>query len=405
MDNGGASITSYNIYRSLTSGSEVYLTTIGNILQFTDASVVDDQVYFYQVTAVNAIGESAPSNEASAITPSVPDPPINVVANPAPGEISLSWTAPVSDGGAPITNYCIYRGLTSGGAAYLTTIGNVLQFTDNSVVNSQTYFYLVSAANAVGEGAPSSEASATTPSVPDPPTAPIASPTTGQITLTWVAPIDDGGAPIVGYNIYRGSTQTNLIPLTAVGNVFTYKDTEVINGEEYYYSVSAYNAVGEGSQSVPIMASPQAHPNKPPLAAITYPYPGSIVSDTIEIAGIALDADGNVQKVQVRIDNGPWLHAYGTNTWSYVFDTTGIANGKHTIQARSYDGSNYSSVTSVDFEVNNHSSEKSIFNDIGFWISFFILLLYFLIIIFLLMILIRKMRDEKSKYKHKRTKE
>ncbi|MCD6171770.1 MAG: hypothetical protein J7J36_05100, partial [Thermoplasmata archaeon] len=45
----------------------------------------------------------------------------------------------------------------------------------------------------------------------------------------------------------------------------------------------------------------------------------------------------------------------GTTSWSYSIDTTTLSNGKHVIKARSYDGSLYSNVVSININVfNNH---------------------------------------------------
>ncbi|MBD0741464.1 hypothetical protein BG418_08170 [Streptomyces sp. CBMA152] len=69
--NGGVNITSYKVYRGTASGSETLLTSGGCsnlavVLSCTDTGLTNGQAYYYKVTAVNPIGESARSNEASA---------------------------------------------------------------------------------------------------------------------------------------------------------------------------------------------------------------------------------------------------------------------------------------------------------------------------------------------------
>jgi len=68
--NGGSSITSYNVYRGTSSGSESLLTTTTST-SYTDTGLTNGVTYYYTVAAVNSVGTSSQSNEASA-TPSAP---------------------------------------------------------------------------------------------------------------------------------------------------------------------------------------------------------------------------------------------------------------------------------------------------------------------------------------------
>ena len=64
--NGGSIITNYNIYRGTVSGGETLHTTVGNILSYTDTGLTNNVRYYYQISAVNAIGESVLSSEINA---------------------------------------------------------------------------------------------------------------------------------------------------------------------------------------------------------------------------------------------------------------------------------------------------------------------------------------------------
>src|SRR5262249_6057979 len=101
---------------------------------------------------------------ASPIAGTPPDAPTGLTATAGNGKITLSWAAPANNGGVSITSYRVYRGTTSGSETLLTTggcsgFGAVLSCTDTGLANGQTYFYKVTAVNAIGEGAQSNEAS------------------------------------------------------------------------------------------------------------------------------------------------------------------------------------------------------------------------------------------------------
>jgi hypothetical protein len=64
--NGGAAVTNYNVYRGTASGAETLLTQVGNVTSYSDSAVTNGTTYYYQVSAVNSVGEGALSNERSA---------------------------------------------------------------------------------------------------------------------------------------------------------------------------------------------------------------------------------------------------------------------------------------------------------------------------------------------------
>jgi PKD repeat protein len=66
-DNGGSSIVGYTIYRGVSSGGEQYLATVGNVLTYLDSGLTIGQPYYYQISAVNALGEGPRSIERTAI--------------------------------------------------------------------------------------------------------------------------------------------------------------------------------------------------------------------------------------------------------------------------------------------------------------------------------------------------
>ena len=136
--------------------------------------------------------------------------PQNLEATPGNGQVSLSWSAPASNGGSAITNYKIYRGTTSGEETLLTTVDNTLTYTDASVTNGLKYYYQVSAVNADGEGPKSNEVNATptggATTVPGPVNNLETSEGDGRITLHWEAPTTGGDPDFM--LVYRSTTDS-----------------------------------------------------------------------------------------------------------------------------------------------------------------------------------------------------
>jgi len=194
---------------------------------------------------------------------SVPTSPENFQANAGDGSITLIWSPPTFDGFSPILNYKICRGTTPGGETLLAEVGDVLTYSDTGLTNGQTYYYQVSAGNGLGEGPKSSEVKATPIAEPTIPSAPRNLETFSgnqKITLRWGTPNFDGGSAITSYRVFRGNAPGGETFLVQIGDVLTYIDTGLTNGQIYYYQVSAMNGQGEGGKSNEASATPSAGP-------------------------------------------------------------------------------------------------------------------------------------------------
>jgi hypothetical protein len=82
---------------------------------------------------------------ASSASPTVPGTPTNVIARSTPSRVRVSWTAPASNGGDPITAYRVY---SSPAGLHCTTSGTTCVMTN--VSSHKRYLFTVVAQNAVG---------------------------------------------------------------------------------------------------------------------------------------------------------------------------------------------------------------------------------------------------------------
>jgi hypothetical protein len=173
--------------------------------------------------------------------------------------VSLSWAAPQSDGGVAVSSYS-YEVSTDGGATYGTPInvGMATSAVHLCGTPSVTCTYQVFATNAIGNGAVGGPVSATTfdpPGAPQGLTANQDLPATGNIDLTWSAPLTDGGTAVTEYD-YAVSTDGGATfgPLVNVGTATSAVDS-CGTGNTCTYEVFATNMVGQGPASATATAT------------------------------------------------------------------------------------------------------------------------------------------------------
>ena len=87
----------------------------------------------------------------------------------------------------------------------------------------------------------------------------MASAGNASVVLSWTVPNSDGGSPITGYNVYRGTAPGGEGGTPVATNVASssFTDTGRTNGTTYYYKVAAVNAAGTSPQSGEASATPQ----------------------------------------------------------------------------------------------------------------------------------------------------
>jgi len=193
---GSSGATSYHVKRATTSGGPYTQIASPTAASYTDTGLTNGTNYFYVVSALNASGESANSNQASATPVSTAQPPPPVPAVPTAlaattgnQQITLTWNA---SSGA--TSYHVKRATTSGGPYTQVSAPTSSSYTNTGLTNGTTYFYVVSALNTSGESANSNQASAT-------PAAAATADVTITVDPTKTKPISPW---IYGLNFYTG---------------------------------------------------------------------------------------------------------------------------------------------------------------------------------------------------------
>lgn len=148
---------SYYLKRSLTNGGPYSI--IANVINtnYSDGHLSNGVTYYYIVTATNANGESPNSAQVSGTPSAQAATPTGLTGIPGNQRAILAWNASINS-----TGYNVKRGTISGGPyPIIFTNTPASTFTDTTLVNGTTYYYVVSGTNAAGESPNSAQISVT----------------------------------------------------------------------------------------------------------------------------------------------------------------------------------------------------------------------------------------------------
>jgi hypothetical protein len=205
------------------------------------------EAYVFRVFARNAYGAGPTAEITFTVgTPvDLPGPPRNLAAAAVTGQLTFTWSPP--EVGAPITGYIFEVGSTPGEYPIVVPLGPVTSYAVPGVGNG-TYFFRVTAVNALGPGPPSEEAGVRTygPQTPSVPRNISATSSESSLTITWAAPTF--GAPITSYMLEIGIEPGTYIYRAPMGLLTTLSVPAVPVGA-YFYRVTAANAYGLGTPS------------------------------------------------------------------------------------------------------------------------------------------------------------
>jgi Tol biopolymer transport system component/fibronectin type 3 domain-containing protein/flagellar hook assembly protein FlgD len=318
--------------------------------------VVPDGRYDYHLEAVNTLGMvSPPSQELQVdvgdVTP--PEAPISLQAAADGSTINLTWSAPEAP---DLVGYRVYRLADDQWQRLTEATATATTYADADLTNG-SYTYRVTALDAVGnESNPSNEAAATVnlalPAQPINVTA-APQPQGGTIQVCWEAV---SGAS--GYYLYRstisGGPYTLVTPERLTGTC--YLDTGLTDGETYFYTVHAVDALGnESTDSLEANAVP-ADLIAPPAPVLFAPT----------IAGVPITVSGSRTDISGWSEPGAWVTLYrngfyqgatrataGDNAATYSFLSAGDDIGQVYKWAISPDG-RYVAYTTYDYTVYNY---------------------------------------------------
>jgi NPCBM/NEW2 domain/Fibronectin type III domain/Dockerin type I domain len=193
-----------------TSLYSLIATLPADTTSYSDTGLTPGSLHNYDVDTYNIGGYSAPASIQVTLLTVAPANPSAVSGN---GHIQLNWTVP-----SGAVTYSIYRGTSAGGenATPLAAGVSTNSYTDTSVAIGTTYYYQITALDAGGESARSTEVHATYLA----PVATIPSP----IPNPSLVPINS--LPIMFNEVVSGFTQSSLsLQLNNGANLLTPSQT------------------------------------------------------------------------------------------------------------------------------------------------------------------------------------
>lgn len=275
VSNGGSAVTGYRVVASPGGSScEVEVPET----QCVVSGLVNGQAHVFTVTATNKVGYG---NGASVtVTPAgVPGPPQSVSGTPGNGRVMVTWEPPLDDGGSPITAYTV---VGSRGGATCSADAPATGCEIEGLSNGLFYRFTVTATNDVGSGQASAQTSLVIPrTTPGQPRSVVAVPGDGEVALSWLPPLDNGGAPVGGYRVIQSGGAGVVCAVEPSEDSCVVAGLE--NGVTYRFVVAAFNVAGEGDLSSEVTATPVAEQvdepiEEPPVDNVPVVRPPAVVT-------------------------------------------------------------------------------------------------------------------------------
>uniref|UniRef100_A0A8C3KNF6 Titin n=1 Tax=Calidris pygmaea TaxID=425635 RepID=A0A8C3KNF6_9CHAR len=319
-------------------GQPLRQTTRVNVSDLTDLTILNiketskEDSGTYEITVANVVGQKSASVEI--ITLDKPDPPVGPVKfdEISAESITLSWNPPAYTGGCQITNYVVHKRDTT--TTVWETVSATVARTTLKVTKLKTgseYQFRIFAENRYGQsfGLDSAPVVAQYPyKEPGPPGTPfVTTVTKDSMVVQWHEPINDGGSKVLGYHLERKEKNSILwakVNKTIIQDT-SFKTTNLEEGIEYEFRVSAENIVGVGKTSKVSECYVARDPCDPPGR------PEAIIikrsSITLQWAKPEYDGGSKITGYIVEkrdLPDGRWMKASFTNIIETQFTVTGL---------------------------------------------------------------------------------
>jgi len=331
----GSPITGYTVTPYLGTTAQTPISVAGTTTSLTLTGLTAGGSYTFTVAATNAIATSNASNKSTAVVPyDVPAAPTigSVVA--ADLAVTLSWTAPSSNGSA-ITGYVVtpYIGTTAQSAQTFASTATSQSIT--GLTAGTAYTFTVAARNAAGTGPASASSASATPNAQ--PTLTFDTPPAGYLGVAYSTQLaaTGGTSPFV-WSISSGTLPTGLTLNASTGLL---SGTPTVSGS-YTFTIQVVDASNQSATRAVtlVVTGAPAAPAQPTATAglnqatVSWVAPSS---NGNTITGYVLTPYlGGVAQTPITVDGNSTSRVVGglTAGGSYTF-TVAAVNGRGTSPA------------------------------------------------------------------------
>jgi hypothetical protein len=287
-------------------------------------------------------------------------PPRVVLVSPANNSVInttsvlLAWNGSDPDGD-PLNYTCRHSASPDLQGAGRTITTNVASIGLSDLLDNTTYYWTVDADDGfTNRSAVPAVIWSFRVELPQPPPPPVNHPP--RITSVPPATVI-AGEPYV-YNVSATDEDNDSIALSfieapdgayihPVSGAIRWQTSQVDIGNHTVHILASDDHGGFGEQVFTISVLPAPTPEKP-WCRILSPLNGSKHDGKVQLRGVAVNGSFPIKMVQVRLDSGTWTTAIGRNNWSVTVDLSHSPAGRHTIEARAFDGAAYSDPAVVD---------------------------------------------------------
>lgn len=347
---GGSAVTGYRVTAYSDAAATTAVATCSTTAtSCTVSGLANDTTYYFAVVAMNAAGTGPASSPLVTTTPvALPGAPTISTLTAGNSYLAVPFNPGTYDVNAPVTGY---QYTLDGGTTWHAASGSTSPLVISGLTNGVAYSVQVRAVSSAGVSSASNSETGTPYAAPDPTdnatTTYVAG--NGQVTVSWVAP-NDNGAAIATYTVTAFTAAISGVQATSCTTAaLSCTLTGLANGTTYYISIQSINIYSQYSlRSTPRIAVVPGAASTTSLSVT--PTTSSYGSSVTLSASVSSGATGAVTFYAGGVAiSGCSAVAVSSSNASCV--TTSLPAGSYAVSASYSGNSTYASSVSANVNV------------------------------------------------------